>query len=46
MNRCTRDAVRESLDAYEELGVEECLLNPVTRDAAEIDELLEVMAKR
>lgn len=46
LNRCTRDAVRASLDAYEELGVEECLLNPVTRDAAEIDELLEVMAKR
>jgi alkanesulfonate monooxygenase SsuD/methylene tetrahydromethanopterin reductase-like flavin-dependent oxidoreductase (luciferase family) len=46
MNRCTRDAVRAALDAYEELGVEECMLNPVTRDAAEIDELLEVLAKR
>jgi alkanesulfonate monooxygenase SsuD/methylene tetrahydromethanopterin reductase-like flavin-dependent oxidoreductase (luciferase family) len=46
MNRCTRDAVRASLDAYEELGVEECLLNPVTRDPAEIHELFEVMAKR
>ncbi len=46
MNRCTRDAVRASLDAYEELGVEECMLNPVTRDPAEIDELLELIAKR
>lgn len=46
MTRSTPDAVRAALDTYEELGVDECLLNPVTRDLAEIDNLLEVLAKR
>jgi tryptophanyl-tRNA synthetase len=40
------DAVREALDHYEELGVEECLLNSATADLAEIDGLLEVLQKR
>jgi alkanesulfonate monooxygenase SsuD/methylene tetrahydromethanopterin reductase-like flavin-dependent oxidoreductase (luciferase family) len=46
MTRATPDAVREALDICEELGVEECILNPVTRDLAEIENLLEVLAKR
>jgi alkanesulfonate monooxygenase SsuD/methylene tetrahydromethanopterin reductase-like flavin-dependent oxidoreductase (luciferase family) len=46
MTRSTPDAVREALDAYEELGVEECMLNLVTRDLAEIGRLAEVLAKR
>lgn len=46
MTRSTPDAVRAALDTYEELGVDECLLNPVTRDLAEIDNLVEVLAKR
>ena len=46
MTRSTPDAVRAALDAYEELGVDECLLNAVTRDLAEIDNLAEVLAKR
>ena len=45
-DRSNPDAVRESLDAYEELGIEECWLNTATSDPAEIDGLLEVMAKR
>jgi alkanesulfonate monooxygenase SsuD/methylene tetrahydromethanopterin reductase-like flavin-dependent oxidoreductase (luciferase family) len=39
-------AVRRALDAYEEIGVEECLLNPATADLREIDELLQVLATR
>jgi len=46
VNRSTPDAVREALDRYEELGVEECLLNSATADLAEIDGLLEVIEKR
>ncbi|MCE2391497.1 MAG: LLM class flavin-dependent oxidoreductase [Proteobacteria bacterium] len=46
MTRCTPDAVREALDAYEELGVEECMLNSATSDLAEIDRLLEVLSRR
>ena len=46
VDRSSPDAVRESLDAYEALGVEECWLNTATSDLAEIDGLLEVMAKR
>ena len=42
----THDAVRASLDAYEELGVEECWLNTATAELAEIDGLLEVLEKR
>lgn len=46
VDRSSPDAVRASLDAYEELGVEECWLNTATSDLAEIDGLLEVMGKR
>ena len=44
--RSNPDAVREALDAYEELGVEEVMLNTATAEMAEIDGLLEVMEKR
>jgi alkanesulfonate monooxygenase SsuD/methylene tetrahydromethanopterin reductase-like flavin-dependent oxidoreductase (luciferase family) len=44
--RSNADAVREALDGYEELGVEECMLNSATADLAEIDGLLEVIEKR
>ena len=46
MTRFTPDAVREALDAYEELGVEECMLNSATADLAEIDGLLEILSRR
>ena len=46
VDRSSADAVRESLDAYEELGVEECMLNSATADTAELDNLLEVLEKR
>ena len=46
VDRSTPDAVRASLDAYEELGLDECWLNTATSDPAEIDQLLEVLAKR
>ena len=46
LSRSTPDAVRESLDHYEALGVEECLLNSATAELAEIDQLLEVITKR
>jgi alkanesulfonate monooxygenase SsuD/methylene tetrahydromethanopterin reductase-like flavin-dependent oxidoreductase (luciferase family) len=45
-DRSSPDAVRASLDAYEELGIEECWLNTATSDMAEIDGLLQVMEKR
>ncbi len=46
VDRSSPDAVRASLDAFEELGVEECWLNSATAETAEIDGLLEVLAKR
>jgi alkanesulfonate monooxygenase SsuD/methylene tetrahydromethanopterin reductase-like flavin-dependent oxidoreductase (luciferase family) len=46
VDRSSPDAVRETLDAYEELGVDECLLNSATADFAEIDNLLDLIAKR
>jgi len=46
VDRSSPDAVRASLDAYEELGFEECWLNSATAELAEIDQLLEVMEKR
>jgi alkanesulfonate monooxygenase SsuD/methylene tetrahydromethanopterin reductase-like flavin-dependent oxidoreductase (luciferase family) len=46
VDRSSQDAVRASLDAYEELGVEECWLNSATAEMAEIDGLLEVIEKR
>ena len=44
--RSSPDAVLEALDAYEELGVEECMLNSATADLQEIDGLLEVLERR
>ena len=46
VDRSSQDAVRASLDAYEELGVEECWLSSATAETAEIDNLLEVIEKR
>ncbi len=46
VDRSSPDAVRASLDAFEELGVEECWLNSATPEIAEIDALLEVIEKR
>jgi alkanesulfonate monooxygenase SsuD/methylene tetrahydromethanopterin reductase-like flavin-dependent oxidoreductase (luciferase family) len=46
VDRSSQDAVRASLDAFEELGVEECWLSPATAENAEIDGLLEVIDKR
>lgn len=46
VDRSSPDAVRASLDAYEELGIEECWLNTATSEPAEIDGLMEVMEKR
>lgn len=46
VDRSSPDAVRASLDAYEEAGVEECWLNTATAEFSEIDALMEVMAKR
>ena len=46
VDRSSPDAVRATLDAYEELGVEECWLNSATAEIAEIDALLEVLEKR
>jgi len=44
--RSDPDAVREALDGYEELAVEECILNSATADLAELDGLLEVIEQR
>lgn len=46
VDRATPDAVRAALDAYEEAGVDECWINTATSEIAEIDELLEVIARR
>jgi alkanesulfonate monooxygenase SsuD/methylene tetrahydromethanopterin reductase-like flavin-dependent oxidoreductase (luciferase family) len=46
MNRSSPDAVRESLDAMEELGCEECYLVPATCELAEIESAAEIVAKR
>lgn len=46
VDRSSPDAVRASLDAYEELGIEECWLNSATAETAEIDGILEVIEKR
>lgn len=45
-DRSSPDAIMESLDAYEEAGVEECWLNTATAEMAEIDGLEELIAKR
>lgn len=46
MTRNSPDAVREALDAMEELGAEECLLVPATCDRAEVDGAAEILARR
>ena len=46
VDRSNPDAVRASLDAYEDAGVEECWLNTATAELAEIDALEELMDKR
>ena len=46
VDRSTSDAVRASLDAYEELGIEECWLNSATAEIAEIDELEKIIQQR
>lgn len=46
MTRFTPDAVREALDGYEALGVEECLLSVTHRDLAEVDRIAELVAAR
>lgn len=40
------DALKAALDGYEELGVDDCLLNPATADLAEIELLIEVLRDR
>ena len=46
INRCTADAINESLDAMEELGCEETMLVPTTCDLEDIDRMSELVAKR
>jgi alkanesulfonate monooxygenase SsuD/methylene tetrahydromethanopterin reductase-like flavin-dependent oxidoreductase (luciferase family) len=46
MTRTTPDAVNEALDVYQELGVEECMLNAGTRDLVEVEKLAELVAGR
>ena len=46
MDRATPDAVRESLDAMEELDCEEVFLVPATADLAEVERAAEVIATR
>ncbi len=46
MNRSTPDAVRESLDAMEELGCDECYLVPATCEIAEVERAAEIVARR
>ncbi|MFT5442704.1 MAG: alkanesulfonate monooxygenase SsuD [Myxococcota bacterium] len=46
INRCTPDAINESLDAMEELGCEETYLVPTTCDLDDIDRMSELVAKR
>ena len=46
VDRSTPDAVRESLDAMEELACEEVFLVPATADLAEVERAAELVAKR
>ncbi|MFK7896315.1 MAG: LLM class flavin-dependent oxidoreductase [Myxococcota bacterium] len=46
VDRSSTDAVKASLDAYEELGVEECWLNSATAEIAEIDALEKIIQQR
>jgi len=45
-DRSTPDAIKASLDAYEEAGVEECWLNTATAEIAEIDGIQEIIEAR
>lgn len=46
MTRSTQEAICKALDDYEELGVEECLLNLTTRDPGEVDRIAELVTRR
>lgn len=46
VDRSTPDRVLESLEAYAELGYEECWLNSATSELAEIENLVALMQKR
>ncbi len=46
VDRNRPDAVRESLDAMEELGCDECFLVPATADLAEVERAAELLANR
>ena len=46
VDRCTPDAVRESLDAMEELDCVEVFLVPATADLAEVERAAEIVASR
>ena len=46
MNRATPEAVRESLDAMEELGCEEVFLVPATAELSEVERAAEIVAAR
>lgn len=46
VDRSSADAVRETLDLYEELGLDECWLSSATAELAEIDALLEILHQR
>jgi alkanesulfonate monooxygenase SsuD/methylene tetrahydromethanopterin reductase-like flavin-dependent oxidoreductase (luciferase family) len=46
VDRSSPDRVREALDAYEALGVDECWLNSATSELGEIDALLDLLSRR
>jgi alkanesulfonate monooxygenase SsuD/methylene tetrahydromethanopterin reductase-like flavin-dependent oxidoreductase (luciferase family) len=46
LTRFTPEAIDRALDDYQELGIDECMLLPVTRDLAEVDRLAQLVAKR
>lgn len=45
MTRSSPDAIRESIDSYSKLGVDEIMFVPATADLAEIDRLAELLAR-
>lgn len=46
MSRASPDAVRESIDAYAELGVDQIVLVPATADLREVDATSDLIASR
>jgi alkanesulfonate monooxygenase SsuD/methylene tetrahydromethanopterin reductase-like flavin-dependent oxidoreductase (luciferase family) len=46
LTRFTPEAIARALDDYQELGIDECMLLPVTRELAEVDRLAQLVAKR